>query len=75
MHLYGEPMAKELKTESLNLRVAPGTKLALKGIAERENRSMVNALECLIADYYQRNSIEMPKAKIEGSSVRFKNGK
>ena len=53
-------MTKELKTETLNLRVAPGIKLALKGIAELENRSMVNTLECLVADYYKRNNIELP---------------
>ncbi|MBM3273413.1 hypothetical protein FJY94_09315 [Candidatus Kaiserbacteria bacterium] len=53
-------MSKELKTETLNLRVSLGTKLALKGIADRENRSMVNVLECLVNDYYRRNNIELP---------------
>ncbi|RLJ64620.1 hypothetical protein [Sulfurisoma sediminicola] len=59
-------MTKELKTETLNLRVSPGTKLALKGIAERENRSMVNALECLVSDYYKRHEVEMPLATKKG---------
>lgn len=53
-------MTKELKTETLNLRVSPGTKLALRGIADRENRSMVNVLECLVTDYYRRNDIRLP---------------
>ncbi len=66
-------MIKELKTETLNLRVAPGTKLALKGIAERENRSMVNALECLVVDYYKRHEIEMPIANKGGRNARAKN--
>lgn len=69
-------MTKELKTEALNLRISPGTKLALKGIAERENRSMVNALECLVSDYYRRNEINMPVTTLKReSSVRIKNKK
>jgi len=59
-------MVKELKTDTLNLRLAPGVKQALKHIAERENRSMVNALECLIFDYLRRNKIDLPKAKSGG---------
>lgn len=68
-------MTKELKTETLNLRVAPGTKLALKGIAERENRSMVNALECLVADYYKRNEIELPKPTNGERNARTNNSR
>lgn len=65
-------MLKELKTETLNLRVAPGIKLALKGIAERENRSMVNVLECLVAEYYKRRSIDMPKSTKGAHNARGK---
>lgn len=54
-------MSRELKTDTLNLRVAPGVKLALKHIAEHENRSMVNALECLIFDYLKRHKLNPPK--------------
>lgn len=66
-------MTKELKTETLNLRISPGIKRALKGIAERENRSMVNALECLVTDYYKRNEIELPKAAKGGRNARTSN--
>jgi hypothetical protein len=59
-------MVKELKTDTLNLRIAPGTKMALKGIAERENRSMANALEYLVVDYYKRHDIELPKTTKKG---------
>lgn len=59
-------MAKELKTDTLNLRIAPGTKMALKGVAERENRSMADALECFVIDYYKRHDIELPKSTKNG---------
>ena len=72
MHLSGNGMTKELKTIALNLRVSPGTKLAMKGIAERENRSMVNVLECLVSDYYKRNGINLPQTMKEGRRARSK---
>lgn len=62
-------MNKELKTEILNLRVSFGIKQALRGIAERENRSMVNAIECLVTDYYKRNKIELPKTTNGGRNA------
>jgi hypothetical protein len=62
----GGRMVKELKTDTLNLRIAPGTKMALKGVAERENRSMANALEYLVVDYYKRHDIELPNATKQG---------
>ena len=48
------------KTETLNLRVSPSFKAALKAVAERENRSMVNALEYLVLDYFERNRLSVP---------------
>jgi hypothetical protein len=66
-------MSKELKTETLNLRISLGIKQALKGIAERENRSMVNALECLVTDYYKRNDIELPKTTKGGRGAHANN--
>lgn len=48
------------KTEFLNMRVSPQTKRALKIIAARENRSMANSLEWLVADYVQRHQIQLP---------------
>lgn len=50
------------KTETLNLRVSPYFKAALKAVAERENRSMVSALEYLVLDYFERNRLSVPMA-------------
>lgn len=49
------------KTEFLNMRVMPATKRALRAIAARENRSMANALEWLVAEYMARNQIPMSR--------------
>lgn len=47
----------ETKSATLNLRVSPRFKKAVQLIAERENRSAVNALECLVIDYFDRNGL------------------
>lgn len=47
----------ETKSETLNLRVSPSFKRALKVVAERENRSMVNALECLVIEYFEKKGL------------------
>lgn len=47
----------ETKSATLNLRVSPRFKRAVKLIAERENRSAVNALECLVIDYFDRKGL------------------
>jgi replication-associated recombination protein RarA len=44
----------DLKTDTLNLRVAPSFKKMLKAVADGENRSMVNMLEVILVDYCQR---------------------
>lgn len=49
------------KTEFLNMRVSPATKRALRVIATRENRSMVNALEWLVSEYMAKNALEVPR--------------
>jgi len=49
------------KTEFLNMRVSPATKRNLRLIAERENRSMANTLEWLVAEYFANNNIEIPR--------------
>lgn len=41
----------EVKTDTLNLRVAPSFKATLKAVADAEHRSMVNMLEVLLANY------------------------
>ena len=48
----------EVKTETLNLRVGPSFKSALRVLAGTEHRSMVNMLEVLLADYCQRKGIK-----------------
>jgi len=47
----------DTKTETLNLRVSPTFKDCLKLAADREQRSMVNMLEVLLADYCERTGI------------------
>ncbi len=49
------------KTETLNMRVSPGAKASLREIGRRENRSMANALEWLVAEYYKTRGIEPPE--------------
>lgn len=50
----------DVKTDTLNLRVSPTFKLALKAAAEREQRSMVNMLEVLVAGYCETKRIKIP---------------
>jgi hypothetical protein len=50
----------EKKRDTLNLRVASAFNAALRGIAERENRSLVNALEWLVLDYYEGRHMPWP---------------
>jgi hypothetical protein len=57
------------KTENLNMRVRPQTKRALRVIAEREKRSMANALECLVDEYVARNQIPIPRRNSDRSRV------
>ena len=49
----------ELKTTTLNLRVAPSFKADLRAVADLENRSMVNMLEVVFADYCRRKEIKI----------------
>lgn len=57
------------KTEALNLRVSPAFKAALKALAERENRSMVNMLEVLVMERMELNGSAV-KAKPSGRDAR-----
>ena len=50
----------DVKSDTLNLRVSPTFKLALKAAAEREQRSMVNMLEVLVAGYCEAKGITIP---------------
>ncbi|MBS0407326.1 MAG: hypothetical protein JSS17_13400 [Proteobacteria bacterium] len=47
----------DTKSETLNLRVSPTFKRVLKEAADHEQRSMVNMLEVLLGDYYERKGI------------------
>lgn len=47
----------DTKSETLNLRVSPSFKLALREAADHEQRSMVNMLEVLLSEYCERKSI------------------
>lgn len=57
---------KDVKSDTLNLRVSPSFKLALKAAADNEQRSMVNMLEVLVAAYCDAQGIairdEAPRA-------------
>ena len=47
----------DIKSETLNLRVSPTFKQALKEAADHEQRSMVNMLEVLVGDFCHRKGI------------------
>lgn len=53
----------DIKSETLNLRVSPTFKQALKEAAGHEQRSMVNMLEVLLGDYCDRKGIVLPGQK------------
>lgn len=53
---------EEAKSDTLNLRVSPSFKLALKAAADREQRSMVNMLEVLVANYCEQHGIVLEAA-------------
>jgi hypothetical protein len=55
--LRGTMKFDDLKSDTLNLRVSPSFKLALKAAADHEQRSMVNMLEVLVAGFCESNGI------------------
>ncbi len=66
-HLRGNNMRFDgVKSETLNLRVSPFFKLALKAAADNERRSMVNMLEVLLGDYCESKGID-PSPPVEPS--------
>jgi hypothetical protein len=50
----------DVKSDTLNLRVSPSFKLALKVAADHEQRSMVNMLEVLVASFCETKGIAIP---------------
>lgn len=60
-HLRGNSMRfDDVKSDTLNLRVSPSFKLALKAAADHEQRSMVNMLEVLVAGFCESKDIALP---------------
>lgn len=58
-HLRGYFMRfDDIKSDTLNLRVSPSFKIALKAAADNERRSMVNMLEVLLGDYCESKGID-----------------
>lgn len=53
----------DTKSATLNLRVSPTFKQALKEAADKEQRSMVNMLEVLLGDYCDRKGIALSDLK------------
>ena len=49
------------KTATLNLRIDPGLKEAVKEAADREHRSVANFIELLIRDYCRKAKITIPE--------------
>ncbi|SOY54124.1 conserved hypothetical protein [Cupriavidus taiwanensis] len=49
----------EVKSDTLNLRVAPSFKATLRAVAAAEHRSMVNMLEVLLANYCKQQGMEL----------------
>ncbi|WP_231691331.1 hypothetical protein [Alcaligenes faecalis] len=59
-HLRGAMKFDDVKSDTLNLRVSPSFKLALKAAADHEQRSMVNMLEVLVAVFCESKNIAVP---------------
>lgn len=60
----------DVKNDTLNLRVSPSFKLALKAAADSERRSMVNMLEVLLADYCEDKGIEPSRQRVHRPTRR-----
>lgn len=75
----GAPLRfEETKSDTLNLRVSPSFKLALKAAADNEQRSMVNMLEVLVANYCEQHRIVLPtmqQRRREASNSPIEGGK
>lgn len=62
------------KSETLNLRVSPAFKLALKEAADYEQRSMVNMLEVLLGEYCELKGIVPTDPKVTPSKAHPRAG-
>ncbi|MFN7434519.1 MAG: hypothetical protein ACK5T1_15325 [Betaproteobacteria bacterium] len=60
----------DVKSDTLNLRVSPAFKLALKIAADHEQRSMVNMLEVLVAAHCDAKGLVIPEQRaVQGHST------
>lgn len=62
----------DVKSDTLNLRVSPSFKQALKAAADHEQRSMVNMLEVLVAQHCDNHQVPVPAKTAHGSRVARK---
>ena len=63
----------DVKSDTLNLRVSPAFKIALRAAADHERRSMVNMLEVLLGDYCESKRIN-PTPVVEPAHRPAKRG-
>ncbi|MDX1498589.1 MAG: hypothetical protein R3176_01750 [Woeseiaceae bacterium] len=54
------------KISTLNLRIEPGVKSAIRVAAEREHRSIANMVEMLIRRHCDREGISVPEPRGAG---------
>lgn len=71
-HLRSSMKFDDVKSDTLNLRVSPSFKLALKAAADHEQRSMVNMLEVLVAAFCESKGIAVPAVQ-EAQTRTIKN--
>ena len=50
-----------LKTATLNLRIDPGVKEALRLAAAKEHRSIANLIEVLVREHCERVGVHIPE--------------
>ena len=50
-----------LKTATLNLRIDPGVKEALRLAAAKEHRSISNLIEVLVREHCERGGVNIPE--------------
>lgn len=58
---WAMPSMRSKKTSTLNLRIDPGVKEAVRVAALRERRSVANLVELLIRDHCEAKGIEIPE--------------
>jgi hypothetical protein len=62
----------DVKSETVNHRVSPSFKLALKAVADHEQRSMVNMLEVLVAGFCESKGIAARAERVDRTRAALK---